>query len=184
VQVHDGTVHLDLTADAPEQVEQLLQAVASNRLVGQATGVLVAVHRIDADQAWELLRRGSRNSNIKVTRLAAAVVALASGTADVEESDPAAAQVAQVILRPGRASSSTALSRHDRRALGAIRDLLADERDVQADLRDRAAASRDEHGERHPVDADAAADRAHAARDRAAAATDRRIASDDRMADT
>ena len=178
-------MHPDLTADAPDQVEQLRQAVASNRLVGQATGVLVAVHTIDADRAWELLRCASRNSNIKVTRLAAAVLAQASGAAgDAEDSDPAAAHVVRtILLRPGRAASGTGLSRHDRRALGAIRDLLADERDVQADLRDQAAARRDQQEERHPVDVDAAADRAHAARDRAAAATDRRIASDDRMAD-
>ena len=89
-------VRPNLTADQSQEAEQLLQAVASNRLVGQATGVLVAVHRVDADTAWDLLRRASRESNIKVTRLATAVLAHASGIAGDAE-DPAAAHVVSQV---------------------------------------------------------------------------------------
>jgi hypothetical protein len=174
-------VRPSLTTDR-QQAEQLLQAVASNRLVGQATGVLVAVHKIDPDTAWDLLRRASRESNIKVTRLATAVLAHASGAAaDADAEDPAAAHVVLAsLMRPGQVMSSTVLSRRDRRDLGAIRDLMAEERDANADSRDRAAEARDVRG---TPDVDAASDRSHAARDRAAAATDRAIASDDRNAD-
>lgn len=59
------------TVDTMEDLTvQLRQAVRSRTVIGQATGVLMARRRLDADEAFEVLKRTSQNRNIKLARLA------------------------------------------------------------------------------------------------------------------
>jgi hypothetical protein len=163
------------------------RAVESNRLAGQATGVLIATYRVDADRAWQLLHRTSQQSNVKVRHLARAIVVIAGGEDEhLDGLDPRAAHVVRTRLLPPHVRTNqppTApgeLSRRDRRALGAARDALAVERDERASIRDQAAEVRDRVAASPPDGA--AEDRASSASDRAASATDRAIAAEDRRA--
>lgn len=61
-------LHMDLHSD------QLQTALDSRDVIGQAKGVLMERHGIDADQAFGLLRRGSMDRNVKLRELAAIVV--------------------------------------------------------------------------------------------------------------
>lgn len=64
-----------LTASAThERAEQLQQGLTSNREIGKAIGLLMAAHRIDADEAFQLLRTTSSRLNIKLAEVAARVV--------------------------------------------------------------------------------------------------------------
>src|SRR4051794_39763198 len=65
------------TEEAGERIAQLTQALGSREVVGQATGVLIALHRISATDAWDRLAETSQRNNIKLIRLARAVVAIA-----------------------------------------------------------------------------------------------------------
>src|SRR3954468_22137489 len=74
--------------DAEQRIDDLTRAVTSHEIIGQATGILIATHRMDPQAAWSLLRRVSQHCNIKVARLAAAVIAIASGSEDsIDTSD-------------------------------------------------------------------------------------------------
>lgn len=176
-------------------IAQLQVVVRSRQLVGQATGVLIATYRISAEQAWEMLSGASQHANIKVLRLAEAVVQTACGVAVVD--DAARDAVMRYLLpdgsrTPARAQPHAAeddqLSSEDRVALGVARDELARERDHAADLADHQAATRDAaavgrgavaSSARGAADS-AADDRAAAADDRARARLDRRAAAVER----
>ncbi len=87
------------------QVDHVSRAVESNRLAGQATGVLIATYGIDAATAWRLLQRTSQHSNIKVRHLARAVVAIAGGAdGDLDGLDLRAAHVVRNQLLPAPTS--------------------------------------------------------------------------------
>ena len=58
------------------RIAQLEEALESHAVVDQARGILMAVHRIDAEAAWGLLVRVSSHENIKVRTLAEAVIAI------------------------------------------------------------------------------------------------------------
>ena len=62
--------------DDQARIAQLEEALESHAVVDQARGVLMAVHRIDAEAAWGLLVRVSSHENIKVRTLAEAVIAI------------------------------------------------------------------------------------------------------------
>jgi hypothetical protein len=176
-----------LFSAATLQVDHETRAIESNRLAGQATGVLIATYRVDADRAWQLLHRTSQQSNVKVRHLARAIVVIAGGADDdLDGLDPRAVEVVRTrLLPPHRRTRQPAavpgeLSRRDRQALGAARDAIAGERDERASIRDQEADVRDRADASPPPGA--VEDRASAANDRAAAATDRAIAADDRRA--
>jgi hypothetical protein len=57
-----------------EQIEHLEQAVASNRAIGAAIGILMVTRRLDNDAAFELLRSTSQTTNRKLRDLADLVV--------------------------------------------------------------------------------------------------------------
>ena len=57
-----------------EQITGLEQAVASNRSIGMAIGILMAIRRIGQDEAFDLLRRVSQRTNRKVREIADEVV--------------------------------------------------------------------------------------------------------------
>jgi GAF domain-containing protein len=57
-----------------EQISGLEQAVASNRAIGMAIGILMAIRRIGQDEAFDLLRRVSQRTNRKLREIADEVV--------------------------------------------------------------------------------------------------------------
>ena len=57
-----------------EQITGLEQAVASNRSIGMAIGILMAIRRIGQDEAFDLLRRVSQRTNRKLREIADEVV--------------------------------------------------------------------------------------------------------------
>ena len=64
-------VSMDLSRQRAENLEAALR---SNREIGTAIGVLMAQHRLTRDQAHELLRVASQDSNRKLAELATEVV--------------------------------------------------------------------------------------------------------------
>jgi GAF domain-containing protein len=54
--------------DAAESIQRALQTRAP---IEQAKGVLMAIHGVDADQAFDMLRRQSQNTNVPVREIAA-----------------------------------------------------------------------------------------------------------------
>jgi len=58
------------TARSREEVLHLRRAVGSNRQVGIATGVLMALRKLDAERAFELLRSTSQETNRKLIDVA------------------------------------------------------------------------------------------------------------------
>ena len=61
-------------ARARESDRQREQALDSNRRIGIATGILMVLHRIDADTAFEALRTASQRRNRKLRELAEDVI--------------------------------------------------------------------------------------------------------------
>lgn len=58
---------------AHEKVVHLTEALDSSRTIATAVGIIMAVHKLTSDQAFELLRRTSQDLNVKVRDLAARV---------------------------------------------------------------------------------------------------------------
>lgn len=63
------------------QVDNLERALASNRDIGTAIGVLMAQHKITRTQAFDLLRIASQNTNRKLREVAQDVIE--TGTVDI-----------------------------------------------------------------------------------------------------
>lgn len=61
-------------AAAQAVVEQLREALGSRDVIGQAKGILMARHGVDADAAFDLLRVTSQHKNVKLRDVAADVV--------------------------------------------------------------------------------------------------------------
>ena len=61
-------------AAAAEEVRQLREALTSRSTIDQAKGILMARHRIDPDQAFQLLVRLSNDSNVRLADVARALV--------------------------------------------------------------------------------------------------------------
>ena len=57
-----------------EQISGLEQAVASNRSIGMAIGILMAIRRVGQDEAFDLLRTVSQRTNRKLREIADEVV--------------------------------------------------------------------------------------------------------------
>ncbi len=60
--------------DAEDRAEQIRGALDSSRVIGTAIGILMAVHRLNSTDAFQLLLAASQNSNRKLRSLAADVV--------------------------------------------------------------------------------------------------------------
>ncbi|MEO6880097.1 MAG: ANTAR domain-containing protein [Mycobacteriaceae bacterium] len=73
--VSRGLADFAVLRSAQVQVEQMRQAMAGRAPIEQAKGILMAVHQITADAAFELLRIQSQNTNTKLHDVAAAFVA-------------------------------------------------------------------------------------------------------------
>jgi AmiR/NasT family two-component response regulator len=57
------------------EIDHLRTALETRDVIGQAKGILMNVHKIDADEAFELLVGWSQREGIKVHALAARVIA-------------------------------------------------------------------------------------------------------------
>lgn len=82
----NGHRHAPVPADAPADVEtlrrevaELRQALESRTVIGQATGMLMERYKLDGDRAFKVLVRISRQSNVKVRDVAAAMTADVAG---------------------------------------------------------------------------------------------------------
>ena len=58
-----------------EEAATLRRGLESNREIGKAIGLMMAMHGIDDDQAFEMLAKVSQEMNVKVAQVAAQVVA-------------------------------------------------------------------------------------------------------------
>lgn len=65
---------------AEEQMAQLQIALQTNRRIGMAIGILMAINKIDEDEAFALLRTASSRRNIKLRAVAEEVIR--AGTVD------------------------------------------------------------------------------------------------------
>lgn len=66
--------HAAIILGHARQEDQLNQALASRKMIGQAIGILMERYRIDADHAFQFLLRASSSSNIKLRDVAEEVV--------------------------------------------------------------------------------------------------------------
>ncbi len=66
--------HAAIAMGRTRQVEELNQALATRKLIGQATGIVMHRFEIDEDTAFEFLVRVSRNSNTKLRDVAHEIV--------------------------------------------------------------------------------------------------------------
>ena len=63
-----------LTAAARDKAVNLQQALESNREIGTAMGIIMAIHKVTREDAFSLLRIASQNSNRKLIDIATDVV--------------------------------------------------------------------------------------------------------------
>lgn len=63
-----------MTLSSRREVQELRAGLASNREIGKAVGLLMAAHRVTADEAFAILRKTSQDLNIKLAAVAALVV--------------------------------------------------------------------------------------------------------------
>ena len=72
-----------------EMVDQLNEALGSRDVIGQAKGMLMARHSIDADAAFDMMRRESQHRNVKLRQLAADIAERRTdlGAIDVDPGD-------------------------------------------------------------------------------------------------
>lgn len=62
--------HAAIAMAGAQQQEQLVQAIATRDLIGQAKGILMERHKITAEQAFTLLIRTSQLTNTKLRDIA------------------------------------------------------------------------------------------------------------------
>lgn len=101
-------VHADLTAVAGAQLDRersanLQRAMQSNRQIGAAIGILMTIHKVTEQQAFQLLSTASQQSNRKLREIADDVVL--SGALPAETAQPGPR--GQAAGRRGRSARST-----------------------------------------------------------------------------
>ena len=60
-------------ATAEDRAEQIKSALDSNRVIGTATGIIMATYRLNAQQAFRLLTLASQNTNTKLRDIATTI---------------------------------------------------------------------------------------------------------------
>ncbi|MER7070898.1 ANTAR domain-containing protein [Terrabacter sp. NPDC000476] len=70
----DVTVLRDQIAALTSRCEHLVHALQRSRDIGAAMGILMALHRVTRDDAFELLRRRSQETNTKLPTIALHVI--------------------------------------------------------------------------------------------------------------
>jgi hypothetical protein len=68
-----------------DEIDQLHEAVRSQRDIGMAIGLLSARYGCSTEQAWRTLLRISQHSNTKIRTIARVLVTTHNGTADDED---------------------------------------------------------------------------------------------------
>ncbi len=66
--------HAAIILGHAQQEDQLNQALASRKVIGQAIGIVMERYRVDADRAFQFLLRASSSSNIKLRDVAQEIV--------------------------------------------------------------------------------------------------------------
>lgn len=66
--------HASVALTSAQNGDSLRAAVASRHLIGQAQGILMERYQVDADRAFEVLRRYSQHQNIKLRVIAEKVI--------------------------------------------------------------------------------------------------------------
>lgn len=59
-----------LAAERRNDAENLKRGLDSNREIGKAVGLLMAIHEVDAEEAFQILRRASSRTNTKLAAIA------------------------------------------------------------------------------------------------------------------
>ena len=59
---------------ARDDAESLRKGLESNREIGKAVGLLMAAHKVSAEQAFDILRRTSQDLNVKLASVATEVI--------------------------------------------------------------------------------------------------------------
>lgn len=68
-------MHGAIIQDASDRkVAQLEEGMKTRQMIGQATGILMAAHRVDEQAAFEMLKTASQHANVKLRDIAAKVV--------------------------------------------------------------------------------------------------------------
>lgn len=63
-----------MSAARQEQARTLREGLASNREIGKAVGLMMAFHKVDDQEAFDILRRASQEMNVKLSEVARQVV--------------------------------------------------------------------------------------------------------------
>jgi AmiR/NasT family two-component response regulator len=77
---HSLAAHLAVAVSAARALDQRALAMVSRLTIGQAEGILMERYKVTAEQAFEVLRQISQNSNRKLVAVAEDVVS--TGTTD------------------------------------------------------------------------------------------------------
>jgi ANTAR domain-containing protein len=67
----DGQAASAVIAEAATEIRQLLTALDSREVIGQAKGILMERYRLTPDGAFALLARASQDTNVKLRAVAA-----------------------------------------------------------------------------------------------------------------
>lgn len=76
--------HAAVALSAALKQQQLEEAVQSRDIIGQAKGILMAREQVTADEAFDMLRRGSQRLNIKLRELAGRIAAGEQASSETE----------------------------------------------------------------------------------------------------
>ncbi|MFT2690817.1 ANTAR domain-containing protein [Clavibacter zhangzhiyongii] len=74
VVAEEVAVHARIALAAWDSAEDLARGLASRSLIGQAQGILMERFSLDADRAFQVLRRHSQDGNVKLVEVARRVV--------------------------------------------------------------------------------------------------------------
>jgi len=74
--------HSSVAWNAARREEQFRRALASRDVIGQAKGMIMERYRVDAVQAFELLRKLSQDSNVPLIKIATDLVSGAKTPAE------------------------------------------------------------------------------------------------------
>lgn len=77
-------------ADANALTSNLRSAMESREMIGEAKGILIERHRVSTEEAFDILRRRSQTSNIKLRDVAAEIIRSAAPSDDGASNDGAA----------------------------------------------------------------------------------------------
>jgi len=63
-----------VAASRDEQARTLREGLSSNREIGKAVGLMMAFHKVNDEEAFEILRRSSQDMNLKISAIAREIV--------------------------------------------------------------------------------------------------------------